>query len=350
MPADTTTPILGLLLQGTGNNNNTWGTNLNNSVITPIENAIKGVNSITGLTGGAYTLTQANAAYQTIGLNGTLTSDLTITVPSSGNRWVIYNGCSGAFSVLIKTAAGATHQLPVAVFSDVYCDGGNVYRTNLQEVGEYFFFAGSSVPNGALECNGASLLRTSYPDLFNAIGTLHGAVDGTHFTLPNATTSGMFLRSRSASNTVGTAQASQNLSHSHTFSGALAVGTLGMSGVDGTHTNTGTTNTIDRSLDHNHLVASPRNKSGGSGGGTAVQGIWNDAAFGSSTTVVSPGINSAPSSDALLNHLHTFTTDTSGGHGHTITGVPGIGSLATVADGGGEARPANITGILCVRY
>src|SRR3982751_6638805 len=101
MPADTTTPILGLLLQGTGNNNNTWGTNLNNSVITPIENAMKGINNITGLTGGAYTLTQANAAYSTIGLLGTLTSDLTITVPATANRWTFFNGCTGAFSVLI---------------------------------------------------------------------------------------------------------------------------------------------------------------------------------------------------------------------------------------------------------
>lgn len=33
--------------------------------------------------------------------------------------------------------------------------------------------------------NGRSLLRASYPDLFSAIGTTYGAVDGTHFSLPN---------------------------------------------------------------------------------------------------------------------------------------------------------------------
>ena len=36
-----------------------------------------------------------------------------------------------------------------------------------------------------LECDGSSLLRADYPDLFAAIGTIHGNVDGTHFTLPN---------------------------------------------------------------------------------------------------------------------------------------------------------------------
>lgn len=46
-------------------------------------------------------------------------------------------------------------------------------------------FAGASVPAGWLLCDGSSLLRTSYPDLFAAIGTLYGAADGTHFNLPN---------------------------------------------------------------------------------------------------------------------------------------------------------------------
>lgn len=46
-------------------------------------------------------------------------------------------------------------------------------------------YAGSTVPSGWLECNGASLLRTDYPALFTAIGTTWGSVDGTHFTLPD---------------------------------------------------------------------------------------------------------------------------------------------------------------------
>lgn len=46
-------------------------------------------------------------------------------------------------------------------------------------------FAGSALPDGALWCNGQSLLRTSYPDLFASIGTTFGAVDSTHFSLPD---------------------------------------------------------------------------------------------------------------------------------------------------------------------
>ena len=48
-------------------------------------------------------------------------------------------------------------------------------------------FAGpiTNIPSGYLLCNGASLLRGSYPSLFSAIGTIYGAADGSHFSLPD---------------------------------------------------------------------------------------------------------------------------------------------------------------------
>jgi microcystin-dependent protein len=46
-------------------------------------------------------------------------------------------------------------------------------------------YAGAAAPTGFLLCNGASVLRTTYADLFTAIGTAFGSVDGTHFTLPD---------------------------------------------------------------------------------------------------------------------------------------------------------------------
>jgi len=83
-----------------------------------------------------------------------------------------------------------------------------------------------------LERNGASLLRSDYPDLFAKIGTIYGAIDGEHFNLPDDR--GLFFRildhgagidPDAASRTdrgdgitgdnVGTLQASENLSHRH---------------------------------------------------------------------------------------------------------------------------------------
>jgi microcystin-dependent protein len=44
----------------------------------------------------------------------------------------------------------------------------------------------SSLPSGYLECDGAAVSRTMFPDLFAAIGTTYGAGDGsTTFNLPN---------------------------------------------------------------------------------------------------------------------------------------------------------------------
>lgn len=46
-------------------------------------------------------------------------------------------------------------------------------------------YAGTTAPDDWLLCYGQSLVRTDYPDLFDAIGTTYGAVDGTHFNVPD---------------------------------------------------------------------------------------------------------------------------------------------------------------------
>jgi microcystin-dependent protein len=51
--------------------------------------------------------------------------------------------------------------------------------------GDLIFSASALDEDGRLLCNGQSVLRASYPVLFGKIGTSYGAVDGTHFTLPD---------------------------------------------------------------------------------------------------------------------------------------------------------------------
>lgn len=46
-------------------------------------------------------------------------------------------------------------------------------------------YAGATEPSGWLFCYGQSLLRSTYASLFSAISTTYGAVDGTHFSLPD---------------------------------------------------------------------------------------------------------------------------------------------------------------------
>ena len=53
-------------------------------------------------------------------------------------------------------------------------------------IGEIKEIASVNIPNGWLECNGAEVLKSDYPLLYNAIGDLWGvASDADHFVLPN---------------------------------------------------------------------------------------------------------------------------------------------------------------------
>lgn len=55
-------------------------------------------------------------------------------------------------------------------------------------IGTVAAFAGNSLPDGWLLCNGSAVSRTAYVTLFSVIGTMYGTGDGsTTFSLPNLT-------------------------------------------------------------------------------------------------------------------------------------------------------------------
>lgn len=104
-------------------------------------------------------------------------------------------------------------------------------------VGAVLAFAGTSVPNGWLECNGGQVSRTTYSALFSVLGTLYGVGDGsTTFNLPELR--GEFIRGYDnargvdVSRSLGSWQDDSFESHTHsaaTMSGAQ--GNLGLGGV-----------------------------------------------------------------------------------------------------------------------
>lgn len=108
--------------------------------------------------------------------------------------------------------------------------------------GEVITWGGSTCPAGTQALNGSSLLRTgTYANLFAVLGTTYGAVDGTHFTVPD--TRGVFMRG-SGSQTIsaivftgtrGTTQRDQLMSHTHRIYG-------GPSGSVGAQTSIGNAN------------------------------------------------------------------------------------------------------------
>ncbi len=345
MAADTYDSILGLLLQGTGNNNNAWGTNANASVFSPAARAIAGVNTIS-TTSGTVDLSGSappTALRQDVDyiqkMTGSLVGDLTIQVPNVSKTWIFWNQSSPAgHGVYVKvpggvapttpTGLGGLVQIPGSKMILVVCDGaGNVKRHDDDEIGSFRLSAKAAVGTDELACDGSSVLRSLFPNLFAKIGTTWGSADGTHFTLPNLTDTNRFLRAGGGSGpAVGTYQANQNLAHSHTVTGAPTAGTLGTDS-QGAHVHTIT--------DPGHTHTQSISPTGGAPGGFVqanVSGVYASSGVNAFSNTTGISINSA------------------GAHTHNITGAPGLGTLGTASSGGSEARPESAAVLICIRY
>jgi microcystin-dependent protein len=162
---------------------------------------------------------------------------------------------------------------------------------SIPPAGKMSHFALSAAPAGWLKANGALVSRTTYVDLFNAIGTTFGAGDGsTTFALPDARA--QFLRGfddgkgTDAGRVLGSVQAGQNASHTHTA-------------------------TTDTAAAHTHTIT------------TDLAGVY---------AVTVPQSSSNGGSQA---------TSAAGAHSHVIT---------VAANGGTEARPTNLATLICIKY
>ena len=340
MTADTYDSVMGFIIQGTGNNNNSWGDTFSNSATKPMARAIGGINVHTD-TGGTVDL---STVVPPAGLRldvdmiqkftGALVSDLTVIVPNISKVWWFQNATTNAFFMYVKTPSGTAIQIPQGVGLHVVGDGSNnLTRSDKNAVGDFKVSGKAAAGAGELACNGASLLRAAYPDLFTAIGTTWGSVDGVHFTLPNLTDTGRFMRSSSGSLTVGTYQASQNLAHTHTVTGAPGVGTLGTD-AQGAHTPSG-------AVTNGAITSMTINVSSASGGG----GSMTTGGFSAGATFTNAG-----NGLSFTQNASSFTGNAVGTHVHNVTGAPSIGSLGTASSGGTEARPEAAVALICIRY
>lgn len=208
--------------------------------------------------------------------------------------------------------------------------------TLLLTAGSIKVWPSDTLETGWLWCNGASLLRADYPALFTAIGTVHGAADGTHFNVPD-----LCGRAPFGSDDMGGISAKSRI----TNAGSSIVGTtLGASGgVESvtlsttqipSHSHTGTTDsggsdhfhagaTGNNNADHTHLQATPTQQTGqfsGPGsngwGGTYPN---NATATGGESNQHQHGFTTGTAS--AFNHAHSFTSNATGG-GALHTNMP----------------------------
>ena len=91
-----------------------------------------GLGQVTGLTGGTVIVPQSKSKKPILQLAGALTSNLNLILPNTLQQWLIVNGCTGAFTVTVKTAAGTGVVIPAGGFAQptgVYGNGTNIYPT-----------------------------------------------------------------------------------------------------------------------------------------------------------------------------------------------------------------------------
>lgn len=88
------------------------------------------------VTGGTVTVPPSIARYRILSINGTLTSNLAVVLPSGatwiGVQWLVINNTGGAFTTTVRTAAGTGVAIPQGGLSNpvtVYGDGTNIYPT-----------------------------------------------------------------------------------------------------------------------------------------------------------------------------------------------------------------------------
>ncbi|MCA1403693.1 tail fiber protein [Ensifer sp. IC3342] len=248
---------------------------------------------------------------------------------------MIYTTASDTYAVatltsfartLLDDASNSAARTTLDVYSKSEVD--NLTSSSVP-AGTVIFYAKSTAPSGYLKANGAAVSRTTYSDLFAAIGTTFGAGDGsTTFNLPDLR--GEFVRGWDdargvdTSRVFGSAQAANIASHTH----AIDPPSTTTSSDSHTHTVSGTTSSAGA---HSHTIP------------TTV----NNAAGGTNRESLVAGPDTASTNSAGA-HTHTWSgTTSSDAHTHTVD----IGSFTSGTAGSGtDTRPRNVALLACIKF
>ena len=213
------------------------------------------------------------------------------------------------------------------------------FTINFLPIGIMLPFGGSTLPNTYwLFCDGSSVLRDDYPDLFAVIGTTFGSEDATHFTLPDMR--GRAVMGADTSATIGTYQTDTFASHNHSVTQGAHTHTI----TDNGHTHTGPLHTHTWSNTHNHGISDPGHKhsgyfgtsSGNRGGDYSSVPIGVTTTTGSATTGIS------------VNNASISGTTSQSGNGNTGSSKTGITlgnatpNITCGSTGDTETRPKNV--------
>jgi microcystin-dependent protein len=234
--------------------------------------------------------------------------------------WPIDISGTATFATNSTTAAAGTNDTRIA--TTAFVQAALAAFSSVPE-GTVIYTARATAPTGYMKANGAAISRTTYAALFAAIGTTHGAGDGsTTFNVPDMR--GVVPRGLDdgrgldTSRVLGSYQDSQNLTHTHGTSDPGHIHSISDPG-------------------HAHGVADPGHAhatigSSGTASGasfTSIKGTANDINGYTNAVGTGIGIYAAGTGISIANH---------------VTG------LTIVASGGTEARMRNVALLACIKY
>ena len=140
--ASTYTSNIRLTKQGDGDNPNTWGTVLNDQVISLVDDAIAAYTTVSIGSAATVTLSAVNGGSDTPrsaflelkGSVGGVANTISLIIPANSKSYVINNKVSANTTasdiVKMKTASGQGYDIPLGAVGLVICDGTSVYSLN----------------------------------------------------------------------------------------------------------------------------------------------------------------------------------------------------------------------------
>jgi hypothetical protein len=116
-----------LELPGNGDYVNTWNIPVNGDM-SIIDSALGGTTSLNA-TSGSVTLTVAQYRPLILNVTGSISADVTYTIPSGvGGQWVVKNLTTGGYNVIIASAGGGSSATVAnGNVATIACDGTNCY-------------------------------------------------------------------------------------------------------------------------------------------------------------------------------------------------------------------------------
>jgi microcystin-dependent protein len=249
---------------------------------------------------------------------------------------------------------------------------GSAWQTMI-EAGRIIASVSDVAPAGTLLCDGSSVERDSYPELFSVLGVKFGAVDSDHFNLPNL--GGRTLIGADLTHALGSMGGEESHQlipeelprHNHSFSlstssvtqGSTVTASIGNAGGH-THSASGTTG----STSHGHTATVSQQNAGGhtptvknvsistEGSHRHLNGIIDDATelfnYGAIALSLSSHRAVAADSDSMP-HPHTGYTSTEGSHSHSASitlnyvGDHGHDVRVSIPNGGPHTHPFTTT-------